>query len=262
VRKRREINAFSISFLDLLSGALGAVIILYVAIPKQAKAPEAKVVPDVVKQLELEKKLEAAQTRIAQLERPVGTVPSVDRDFDVGFQFKGKKIVFLVDTSYSMIEEDRMGQVRAGLKMLITSMPPSYEIDLIQFPFGERAPFRTMFGTIRPLTETNRHETNGFLATLKPSGGTPTRDALLFTLRNYNDVTDIVLLSDGAPTYHNQNRKDDIHDILKTVKMENPNGIQISTIGVGQNFGRDRTQDSYIFLSQLAGDHKGFFVGF
>ena len=34
MRKRRAIELFSISFLDLLSGALGAVIILYVAIPK------------------------------------------------------------------------------------------------------------------------------------------------------------------------------------------------------------------------------------
>ena len=34
MRKRRQIELFSISFLDLLSGALGAVIILYVAIPK------------------------------------------------------------------------------------------------------------------------------------------------------------------------------------------------------------------------------------
>ncbi|TNF04365.1 MAG: hypothetical protein EP326_01480, partial [Deltaproteobacteria bacterium] len=32
--KRRETNVFSIAFLDLLSGALGAVIILFVAVPK------------------------------------------------------------------------------------------------------------------------------------------------------------------------------------------------------------------------------------
>ena len=31
---KKEINIFSISFLDLLSGALGAVIILYIIIPK------------------------------------------------------------------------------------------------------------------------------------------------------------------------------------------------------------------------------------
>jgi hypothetical protein len=35
MRKRRQIELFSISFLDLLSGALGAVIILFVAIPKE-----------------------------------------------------------------------------------------------------------------------------------------------------------------------------------------------------------------------------------
>ncbi|MEL6142191.1 MAG: hypothetical protein AAFU67_11285 [Bacteroidota bacterium] len=41
--KRREINIFSIAFLDLLSGALAAVIILFVVVPKQdAEAEEAQ----------------------------------------------------------------------------------------------------------------------------------------------------------------------------------------------------------------------------
>ena len=53
--KRREISVFNIAFLDLLSGALGAVIILYIAVPKSKvksdpvieKVPEMKIVEDI-----------------------------------------------------------------------------------------------------------------------------------------------------------------------------------------------------------------------
>ena len=34
MKKRKEINAFSVSFLDILAGALGAVIILFIVVPK------------------------------------------------------------------------------------------------------------------------------------------------------------------------------------------------------------------------------------
>lgn len=45
--KRKEINIFSMSFLDLLSGALGAVIILFIVVPKMdAKSKETQEVMD------------------------------------------------------------------------------------------------------------------------------------------------------------------------------------------------------------------------
>ena len=40
---RREVNVFSLSFLDLLSGALGAVLILYVIVPKMTSEVQAQV---------------------------------------------------------------------------------------------------------------------------------------------------------------------------------------------------------------------------
>ena len=39
---RGQIQVFSISFLDVLSGALGAVIILFVVVPKSPATPEAE----------------------------------------------------------------------------------------------------------------------------------------------------------------------------------------------------------------------------
>ncbi len=278
MRKRRQIELFSISFLDLLSGALGAVIILYVAIPKNTareSVMKADVVTEVMKKdlsdsratiAELQRKLSEMQTAVVTApatpatERPV--TPEGDMNADVGFKFKGKNIVFVIDTSYSMTEEDRMSQVKAGLKMLLTSLSAAFRIEIVQFPLGERAPFRSMWGTTKDFQGINRMDAFDFIYALNPSGGTPTRDTLLFVLKNYESLSDIVLLTDGVPTYHNSNQKDDIYEILRQVRESNPTKVQISTIGVGSNFLKDKSSEQFKFLSLLSQEHNGFFVGF
>ncbi len=279
MRKRRPIELFSLSFLDLISGALGAVIILYVAIPKTnpKDAPKDDVLVKVLeKQVsesqktidDLRKELAEAKAKIVA---PVIAAPEVTPtteatdgglNADIGFKFKGKNIVFIIDTSYSMIEEDRMGQVKAGIKMLLTSLPADFKVEVVQFPLGERAPFRSMWGTLKEFKGMNREDAFDFVYALRPLGGTPTRDTLKFVLDNYDNVSDIVLLTDGAPTFHNSNKKDDIYDILSMVREINKSKIQINTIGVGKNFIKDQTSEQYKFLSLLASENKGFFVGF
>lgn len=280
MRKRRPIELFSLSFLDLISGALGAVIILYVAIPKTKPVEAAKTDDILVKAMQIQAaeskktiedlRKELAETK-AKIPAPATTPtvaattqePSGGLDADIGFKFKGKNIVFIIDTSYSMIEEDRMGQVKAGLKMLLTSLPSDYRVEVVQFPLGERAPFRSMWGTLKDFKGINRTDSFDFIYSLRPLGGTPTRDTLLFVLDNYESVSDIVLLSDGAPTFHNSNKKDDIYEILRLVRESNSvKKIQINTIGVGSKFVHDQTSEQYKFLSLLASEHKGFFVGF
>lgn len=266
MRKRREIQLFSISFLDLLSGALGAVIILYVAIPKSKPLPA----PDNSKAV-LARELEDSRLEIQELKKQIAFSKPVEKppviveerhDLDIGFKFKGKNIVFIIDTSFSMTDEDRMSQVKAGLKMLLTSMTPSYKVEVVQFPQGERAPFKSMWGTLRELNSSNKLDAFDFIFELRPAGGTPTRDVLLFVLKNYEDTTDIILLTDGAPSLHNSNKKDDIYDLLTNVRKENLKKVQINAIGVGSNLIKDKTSDPYKFLSLLAEQNNGFFVGF
>lgn len=269
MRKRRAIELFSISFLDLLSGALGAVIILFVAIPKNKPAE----VPKDQKLIEvLEQSLKSSQVEVEKLKselvkakEKLTKAPEAQtegKDLDIGFKFKGKEILFIIDTSYSMTEEDRMGQVKAGLKMLITSLSPDYKVEVVRYPFAERAPFKTLWGVPRENTALNQMDIFDFIYSLRPFGGTPTRDVLLFALRNYENISDIVLLSDGAPTYHNSNKKDDLFDILRVVRTENARKVQINCIGVGSEFTKDKTSDRYKFLSLLSQEGNGFFVGF
>lgn len=276
MRKRRQVELFSLSFLDLISGALGAVIILYVAIPKNkpVEAPKDDVVKVMLQKdmASMKQREEELRKEIENLKSQLAAVPKVETkseestpgglDADVGFKFKGKNIVFIIDTSYSMIEENRMGQVQAGIKMLLTSLPSSFKIEIVQFPLGERAPFRSMWGNIKDFSGINRMDAFDFVYSLRPSGGTPTRDVLMFVLENYSNVSDIVLLTDGYPTYHNSNRKDDIYEILRLVRENNKDKIQINTIGVGSTILKDQTSEQFKFLSLLASENKGFFVGF
>jgi hypothetical protein len=272
MRKRREINIYSIAFLDLLSGALGAVIILYVALPKQ---PTAAVEPSPMEQVliaeqqqsqlqltKLQAQLEQAQKELQaqKITPPIVNEPKIDAD--IGFKFKGKKVVFLIDTSYSMMDEERMGQVKGGLKMLLTGLSADYQVDIVQYPLGERAPFKSFWGRTREVTPTTRQEAFEFIYSLRPNGATPTREALLFILKNYEGISDIVLLSDGAPTLHNSNRPDNIADILQVLRAENSGRVRINTIGVGSDFVSNVQSDKYKFLSQLALEHDGFFMGF
>jgi len=282
VRKRRETQVFSIAFLDLLSGALGAVIILYIAVPKSpikvdAVQEEARArhleeqdlkLQTAERQLkevqEVNKKLreEIEKAEVVKAEEVVEPQAAPAENFDVGFKFKGNKIVFVIDTSYSMYQEDRIGQVKAGLKMLITSMPPSFDIEVVQFPNGERTPFKVLWGTLKPLSMINKYDVYDYVYGMRPLGGTPTRDVLLHVLNSYQDISDIVLLTDGAPSLHNSSRRDDIYDILRVVRENNPSHVQINTIGVGKEFIKDKTSDYYKFLQMLANENKGFFVGF
>jgi uncharacterized protein YegL len=273
MRKRRPIELFSISFLDILSGALGAVIILYVAIPKNKPVEVTKndVVTEVLEQnlKKSEKELAKIKAELAEATAKLALVDSSKPDgiaggknLDIGFKFKGKEILFIIDTSYSMIEEDRMGQVKAGMKMLITSLSPDYKLEVVHYPFSDRAPFKSLWGVPKENTSFNQMDIFDFIYMLRPFGGTPTRDVLLFALRNYTHLTDIVLLTDGAPTFHNSNKKDDVYDILRAVREENGNKVQINCIGVGSQMTKDKTSDRYKFLSALANESGGFFVGF
>ena len=47
---KREINVFNVSFIDLLSGALGAVLILFIVIPKLTG--DIKIIIDQMEQLQ------------------------------------------------------------------------------------------------------------------------------------------------------------------------------------------------------------------
>lgn len=301
--KRRETNVFSIAFLDLLSGALGAVIILFVAVPKsKVEDPTKKEIKEkegFARQMTIEavKDMQSDYTALLnvkeELEKKVSELEGKNRELttnnkelksqakqvekqkdeardrktasipvDVGFKFKGKRIVFVIDVSGSMFMEDKIGQVKAGLKMLITSMGEDFSIDVVHFPDGMAREYRYLWGRPKQMSKRNKQVVYRFLHDLRPWGATPTRATMQFALRNYKDATDIVLLSDGAPTRSNSKQTDDIYSVISDIKSRNSRGVQINTIGVGSDFLMDTHNPKYIFLKRVSEQNQGFFVGF
>lgn len=306
--RRREVPGLNIALLDILTGALGAVIILYVAVPKgstkkfeveakatmtvqekeitklhaELKSNEQKVkdLQKIVLELEGKNKflqqrgddqkveLEGLRKLASQKSGPENAVKPNENwrgkglPVDVGFKFKGKNIVFIIDVSGSMHREDRIGQVKAGLKMLITSMPNDYKLDVIYFPGSSRKYFQTLWGSLKTVETNEKSEIYRFLLKLRARGYTPTRKVLTHVLKNYPEATDIVLLSDGAPTAGNSNKEADISKLLIDVNKMNNTKIRINTIGVGSSFLQQRDSKAYVFLRELARDHGGFFFGF
>jgi len=304
-KRNREVGGLNIALLDILTGALGAVIILFVAVPKgtqgDLKAPKAPVsiVEEDVSQLHAE--ISSKEKEIKKLQKIVLETQGENRQLlqkgeesiqkiealrkfasevgaqkqqkagkeyrgkglpvDVGFKFKGKKIVFVIDVSGSMVREDRIGQVKAGLKMLITSMPADYELDVISFP-GKSDLHDSLWGSFNPLETYRKTEVYKFLLNLKANGYTPTEAALSHALEHYEGASDIVLLSDGAPSDGNSAKPANISQIFLKVQQKNTTDVRINTIGVGSSFLENKSSKTYVFLENLAKDHGGFFVGF
>lgn len=288
--KRRDSSPFNLALLDIITGALGAVIILYVAVPKanpledeidkikelvekkevnikelQAELEQLKVLRASAEKAILENEDLRSQISQTQEEEKIEEAKKENdgQTLDIGFKFKGRSIVFAIDTSRSMLDEDRMSQVKAGLKMLLLSMPKGYAIDIVQFPNGRRSAYRPLFGQMKALGIEAKYDAMDFIYAMKPLGATPIRDTLNYIFTNYTEISDIVLLTDGEPSIHESPIKDDIYDLLSHLsKLNGVRKVQINAIGVGQEVLKDKTGNAYQFLKLLSEQHSGFFVGF
>ena len=355
---KKEINIFSISILDILSGALGAIIILYIILPRfnadtleqvkeleslnatvvqveqleymidqlknsvekelfekiEAQIKELKETVESLKKeiktlqsdlVKAEKKIKEQEDKIAKVEKEIDDAKKeitklkkqndelkaykiwmqncgfdlndvCPSKVDIGFKFQGKNVLFIIDESGSMAatnnpnKEDRIGFVKSGIKMLITTMGPEFKFDVIKFPYCTTKncdDYVSNWGVLKSATKFNKNNQYSFIKNLRAEGGTPTRKVLRFALSNYPSLSDIVILSDGEPNYWSSNTNewlpDDSDDILKEIKKLNRNNVRINAIGVGADFFDDPNSIKVQFMKQLTYQNgRGFFVDF
>jgi len=374
----KEINIFSVSFLDLLSGALGAVIILYIIIPKmtaqdaevletikemqvnveaidsmmilmensvdkelfadlqekiqnmnkqmiiltgevkdlqgkvkelqaqlsecreklaklQSMEREVKLLKTQIKKLEEEirqksEELKSKQEEISTLQRENEELRkyrqwmercgfTLDDDCpppvnaDIGFKFKGKRIVFILDASGSMLEssngkEDRLYPVKAAVKMILAVMGSDFSADIVQFPYfqgGNCSAYRANWRRVEALTGASKEDAYRFIYAIssQQGNGTPSEEAILYVLNNYRDITDIVFISDGTPTVAcDDTNPVPIDPILEKVRKANNGRVRINSIGVGSDFFSNPQSDQVRFMTELARENdNGFFIG-
>jgi Mg-chelatase subunit ChlD len=241
--RSREVSIFNLSMLDVMSGALGAFVLLVLSLSA-----------DLVTE---EQRSEDALSRARSAEED-----SLRLSEQLSKELADRRVVFVVDVSESMAEEGRVEAVRAGLRLVATTMNQDFEIDVVAFPGGSQDQHRALWDQLRPLTAANLEELNEFVESLVPVGLTPTREALLYALepRRYAHASAIFLLSDGEPN-EVQNKSDaearsEADRLVSEITRVNG--------GVGED-AMNENGVAFYFLSELAsrngGRHAGFGTG-
>lgn len=140
-----------------------------------------------------------------------------------------KDVVFVLDTSGSMLENGKIEQVKKSLNFCINSLRKTDRFNLVTFS-GDIRQFKD---SLQGASKKMRAEAVKWVADIEARGGTNINDALQTVLGmvepNSKRPFMIVFLTDGIPTIGEQNPQ----QILKNVAAKNTANIRIFTFGVG-----------------------------
>ncbi len=183
-----------------------------------------------------------------------------------GQEILSMHVVFLIDTSSSMSEEDPLPETEGGeideapqpgtrqrmkraqneLVRMISSLPRNFRFNVISFSDG----FNLLSKGLQPATPDVKRRAISFVRKLEPSGETWTDRALEAAFDN-SGVRTIVVLSDGMPF-----RKQDpivVPDLMAWVDTRNRfENVEIHAIGFPSNSIKVRG-----FLRELARQNRG-----
>ncbi len=139
-----------------------------------------------------------------------------------------KDVCFVVDTSGSMADNDKIEQARKALLYCVKNLNPQDSFNIIRFSTDVDA----LASACLPSTRENIEKAAAFIGDLRASGGTNIHDALAAALsatNRENRPYSIVFLTDGQPTVGNT----DIGAIVANVRNANPRRARVFVFGVG-----------------------------
>ena len=285
---RREVQLFSMSFLDLFACALGGVLLVWIVTmssSSQKIASSEEIIQVQIGTIEIQHgsieeqdiQIDEQGNRIRDLTRENTRLAKAMTGV-IGLKGKMRNIVFVFDTSESM--KDKLSDYQLLLQGWIGNL------DFEKFnviSFGEEV--KSWKPGLQAGSDANRKDAGVDIGAFEPRGNTNTLDALKKAFKN-EGVDTIVLFSDGAPsprsnrpqsfvdTVRVQRSKEfailndsekqqkltslwamqEVMDWLKTMKNKN---VAINTIGMGDYFNQDYGE----FLRDIARDNKGEFIG-
>lgn len=253
--RRAEIQVFNVSFLDVLSCALGGVLILLLMNMDSATTAarsyetQAKSMQDQINQAQ--SSLNAAQNALSQAQADADSQRQARQALEdaqtalIGLKGDMGGVVFIFDTSGSM-NTSRFSEYKQMLKDWILHLEFN-SFNVIEFNSQSRVwqPNRLV-----PDSKGDRERASRFVDALPATGNTNTLDALeeAFQLPGLDTI---ILMSDGAP---NQPFTD-IHRFLKSANSNRR--VKINTVGMGNYFHAEYGD----FLQEIAADHDGMFIG-
>ena len=136
-----------------------------------------------------------------------------------------KNIVFVFDTSGSMLHDRKIEQAKSALKFGVSMLREKDFFNIIDFSTEVR-----MFQQ-NPVaaTNTNTQAAMKYVDGLGAVGGTNINDALLEGIRQFEDTAMIIFLTDGVPTVGMTNNE----EILANVQTGNTGNIRLFVFGIG-----------------------------
>ncbi|MGI8907836.1 MAG: VIT and vWA domain-containing protein [Candidatus Sumerlaeaceae bacterium] len=145
--------------------------------------------------------------------------------------------VFVVDTSGSMMDDDKITQARKALRYCIGQLRPHDRFNVLRFS----TEVEKWSNGLQPATEANQDSARNWVSQLQARGGTNISGALQEALDIGRDDTNsssgrvytVVFITDGLPTVG-------ITDAQRIAREINPgksdrNGVRIFTFGVGHD---------------------------
>jgi Ca-activated chloride channel family protein len=163
-----------------------------------------------------------------------------------GTQIQNKVVVFVVDTSLSMSDENKIAQAKKALKYCVHSLRKGDSFNIVDFSTDVRALKEA------PLTVTDEHIrwADEYIDEIRARGGTAINEALLTGLKMMDPSDErpflMVFMTDGRPTFGERDPK----RLLENVKKARKGDARIFAFGIGNDV------DS-IFLDRLAKENGG-----
>ncbi|MBU4200512.1 MAG: VIT and VWA domain-containing protein [Verrucomicrobia bacterium] len=143
-----------------------------------------------------------------------------------------KDIVFVLDTSGSMAENNKIDQARKALQFCLKNLNQGDRFEIVRFS-TEAEP---LFGKLAENTDQNKIKAEEYVKELKPIGGTAIEEALIKALDTAKGGGDkdrpcfIVFLTDGRPTIGNT---DEDQIVAQVSKAMGGRSIRIFCFGIG-----------------------------
>lgn len=160
-----------------------------------------------------------------------------------------KDVIFVLDTSGSMSEDNKMEKAKSALRHGVNSLSPRDRFNIISFAGEEHLMSeRAIAGD-----EAGKKEARQFIDRMSATGGTNINDALIAAFNQTGKKAEsgdrpqiIVMITDGQPTVGDTFPK----RILENVKQANKSQVRVFTFGVGYDV-------NTLLLDQLANDNRG-----
>jgi Ca-activated chloride channel homolog len=160
-------------------------------------------------------------------------------------QTTAKEIVFVVDTSGSMSDDNKIGKAKAALRFGVNSLNARDRFNIVSFAGEEHLLAESL------IAADNQGKQNAldFIEGLKATGGTNINDALLAALKQLRKSElpqMVVLLTDGQPTVGTTNA----NSIISNTVTANKTNARVFTFGVGYDV-------NTVLLDALANEQRG-----